>query len=300
MKPADVTATVVANKALPGRHCLLTVRQEFIARSFRPGQFAHVVSHSKAEERRFIARRGQPSPSAGSFSGLRILRRPFAIAGATDGCIRLLIKVVGAGSAWLARRKPGQEITMSGPTGNAFTVRDDLETALLVGGGTGIASLLSLCEELRRRGVRTMAALGTRSLAAFPLEVVMSNHRRAVQEFKSMGADSVLVTEAEDGLLVTHEAERLMESLPARASDIFTCGPWAMMAEMARICEARFPCQVSLEQRMVCGIGACRGCVVKVKEGGGWTYKTVCTEGPVFLADEVVWETSEVARGIAS
>jgi len=266
------------------------VEQDFIAGSYRPGQFVHVVSQSEAEERRFSARGAKPPGSARSFNTLRILRRPLAIAGAENGCIRLLIKVVGSGSAWLARRKPGQAIGISGPLGNGFTVRDDLRAALLVGGGTGIASLASLCEGLCRRGVRTIAVLGTRSLAAFPLEVAASGQRREVREFQAMGADSRLVTEAEDGLLVTQEAQHVLEKLSPGECEVFACGPWGMMAEMARIAKGRFHCQVSLEQRMVCGLGACRACVVKVRLGDDWTYKTVCTDGPVFEADEVIWE----------
>lgn len=290
VKPRDVAGRIVANRALPGRHCLLTVEQEFIARSFRPGQFAHLLSQSEAEERRFASRSAKPSGAGRAFPALRILRRPLAIAGAEDGRIRFLIKVVGSGSAWLARRKPGQEIRMTGPLGNGFTIRVGLETALLVGGGTGIASLLSLAEELRRRRIHTMAVLGARSLTAFPLQVTSVGRHREVADFRAMGAQSVLVTEGEDGLLVTQEAQRWLDDMHPAQAEIFACGPWGMMAEMARIAAGRFRCQVSLEQRMACGLGACRACVVKIKEDDGWAYKTVCTDGPVFSAERVVWE----------
>jgi dihydroorotate dehydrogenase electron transfer subunit len=284
-----VKGRVAASALNDAGYCRLIVEQPEIAHRSRPGQLVYVACQSEGEERLFANRRCEPETRRGRFSDLRILRRPFAIAGRQGDCIVLLLKVVGAGSRWLARRREGQSLDLVGPLGNGFDL-DGVERALLVGGGTGLASLLSLAQECAGRGVKATAVVGARTLQASPLPWRQTAAGRAIEELEAMGVESLLVTEKEDALLATQPVEEMLSHMKPGEVDVFACGPWAMMARVAEITRGRFCCQVSLEARMGCGVGACRTCAVPIRAGAGWNYKTVCRDGPVFSAEEVVWE----------
>jgi len=320
--PIIETARVVARESLSGDHCWLRLHSPAVAQRCSPGQFVHVACESEDSERRFGLRKNlcwQAGQTRGSdLPSLRILRRPFAVAGIGEGLgsgsqadtqhlaehIELLIKVVGPGSAWLASRRPGSRVNMMGPLGRPFHVPADAELALLVGGGTGLASLLALARYLRSLGKAIVAVLGARSDAAFPLSLRQparsgparpgANGRPPqIEELEAIGARSFLVSEREDGLLVTQWVEKNLEQLVQDSARVvcYACGPWGMMQAMDHISRGRFPCQVSLEMRMACGLGVCRSCVVRVRGQGGRTLvRTVCSDGPVFDAQEVIWE----------
>jgi dihydroorotate dehydrogenase electron transfer subunit len=181
-----------------------------------------------------------------------------------------------------------------GPLGRPFHIPADMELALLVGGGTGLASLLGLARHLRSLGKAVVAVIGARSDEAFPLSLRSPNGRPPkVEELEAIGARSFFVSEREDGLLVTQWVETNLDRLLGRSANVvcYSCGPWGMMQAMGAISRARFPCQASLEMRMACGLGVCRSCVVRVRGQGGQTLvRTVCDDGPVFDAQEVIWE----------
>jgi len=284
-----VKGRVAASAVNDAGYCRLTVDQPKIAHGSRPGQLVYVACQSEGEERIFASRRCEPQTRQGRFSDLRILRRPFAIAGRQGDSIVLLLKVVGAGSRWLARRRPGQSLDMLGPLGNGFDL-GSVERALLVGGGTGLASLLSLAQECASRGVKATAVVGARSLEASPLPWRQTARGRTIEMLEAIGVESLLVTEHEDGLLATQPVEEMLSRMKPGEVDVFACGPWAMMARVGELTRGRFRCQVSLEARMGCGVGACRTCAVPIRASAVWNYKTVCRDGPVFSAEEVVWE----------
>jgi dihydroorotate dehydrogenase electron transfer subunit len=173
-----------------------------------------------------------------------------------------------------------------------------MELALLVGGGTGLASLLVLARHLRSLEKKVVAVVGARSDDVFPLSLRRTNGRPPqVEEFDpDSSGRSYLVTEKEDGLLVTQWVERNLHWLlrGGEKAVCYACGPWGMMQAMEAISRGRFPCQVSLEMRMACGLGVCRSCVVKVRgEDGRVLIRTLCADGPVFDAGEVIWELRE-------
>jgi len=285
----QVRGRITASVSTAAGYCKLVIEQPAIASSSRAGQLVYVACQSEAEQRSFASRRCAPPPSKRQFSDFRVLRRPFAVAGKQDGRIVLLLKTAGSGSQWLARRRPGQQIDMIGPLGNGFDLRG-VRSALLVGGGTGVASMLSLAQEFASTGVRATAVVGARSLEASPLPWRQAEGRRVIEELEALGIESLLVTEKEDGLLATQPVEQMLSRMQPGEVDVFACGPWAMMARVAQITRGRFRCQVSLEARMGCGVGACRTCAVPVRAGASWSYKTVCRDGPVFAAEEVIWE----------
>jgi len=202
-----------------------------------------------------------------------ILPRPMAIFRSLSAgdAVRLefQIKVVGRGTVLLAGLPPGSPLGVFGPLGNGFP---DLEgPAVLVGGGTGIASLYELAAGAP---VRPRVVLGGRSAADL----------LGLEAFRGLDADLELVTE--DGSaghrgLVTERIDAKPDTT------VVACGPTGMMrraAELAREAGAR--CLVSLESPMACGFGICLGCAIPVQTG----IQYCCTHGPVFDAADVRWE----------
>jgi dihydroorotate dehydrogenase electron transfer subunit len=207
----------------------------------------------------------------------------------------LLFRVVGAGTRSLAERRPGDPLDVIGPLGRPFEIRAHLERALLVAGGAGIAPIFFLAQELRAQGKPVTALVGAAGEQTFPLEVGGSGGTLHIPAMEAMGVESSLVTEEEHGLLVTEGLKEHLERLggDARDVEVFACGPMGMLAEVARIVGEAVPCQVLLEERMSCGLGACRGCVTRVRDpeaAEGFALQTVCGDGPVFRARDVLWE----------
>ena len=205
-----------------------------------------------------------------------LLRRPLSIH-KTDGSggVALLFEVVGRGTSWLSERAEGDSVDLVGPLGNGFFVKPDAKDLLLVAGGIGIAPLAFLAEEASRVGKKVTALLGARG----------ASHPFPACQFPK-GASVVKATE--DGSqgrrgLVTGLIDEYIE----QADQVFACGPAAMYKAMAGMdCLRGKSVQVSLEERMACGVGACYGCTVKTTEG----LKQVCHDGPVFELADIVWQ----------
>ncbi|PIE59061.1 MAG: oxidoreductase [Desulfobulbus propionicus] len=209
-----------------------------------------------------------------------LLRRPLSIHDkTTKGHLDLLYKVTGTGTRLLAQARPGSEIDLLGPLGRGFTYYPE-ESACLIGGGMGIAPLLFLARALQTvtnpRQDHTVL-LGARDKTELePL----------ARDFFAMGYTVHLATD--DGSLGHHGfISVLSEDFVSKAQMVFVCGPHPLMAVIAAQCHAaRVPCQATLETHMACGLGACLGCTVQAFDT---TYRHVCTHGPVFFADEILW-----------
>jgi len=215
-----------------------------------------------------------------------LLPRPMAIyrghaPGPSGGAARVdfLLKVMGRGTRLLADAAPGQLIRVLGPLGQGFAPIQDDCRAILVGGGTGIASLYELASRAASRA-SVEVVLGARS----------AGDLMGAEDFEALGVGFHVTTE--DGS--RGQAGRVtdcLEPLLAASSvptTLYACGPTPMMracAEMAA--RAGVDCQVSLENNMACGFGVCLGCAVPVASGG---YSLICRTGPVYAADQVVWE----------
>jgi len=210
------------------------------------------------------------------------LRRTFSISGADPdrGTVRLMVDVVGRGTRQLCGMGPGAALSCIGPLGWGFdTGFGGPGACLLVAGGVGVAPLLFLADRLRSRGEREITVLmGART-----------------GDILDMANDPVL-----DGLTVRYATEDgsrgyrgyvtgpLEEELAGgRYTAVYTCGPHPMLRATAGIARKHgIPCQVSLEERMACGIGACLGCAVRLADGN---VVRACKEGPVFDAEEIAW-----------
>ena len=211
-----------------------------------------------------------------------LLPRPMAVYRtlARDGAreVEILYKVTGRGTQLLAGTRAGERVRMVGPLGASFPLPRAGERALLVGGGTGIASLYELAASACERGPvavllgarRASDLMGVADFAALPLEL------RIATEDGSEGARGV-VTELLEAALADAAA-------PIR---VYACGPTPMMRRAAELAAARGRhCIVSLENHMACGFGVCLGCAVP-RAGGG--FALVCRDGPVLDAGAVAW-----------
>lgn len=240
----------------------LTIDAPEIGREARPGQFVMV------------------KVADGTFP---LLRRPLSIHDAGAGGIELFFKVAGQGTEILSRKKPGDPLDIIGPLGKGFTISEKMtgKRAFCVGGGRGIAPLYFLARELGARVVQTTVFYGGRRLADLPLR----------DKFEKAGIK--LLASTDDGSfgfggLVTELVGRGLE--PSKPDIIYACGPDAMMKALASLAaKHRVPAEFSLESVMGCGIGACWGCVHRIKDesGDGWT--KICEEGPVFAGERILW-----------
>ena len=218
-----------------------------------------------------------------------LLRRPFGVFNTgTDEqpWFEMLYKVVGKGTALLASHHAGEIIDVLGPLGTGFDQGSDDEEKLIVGGGIGLAPLYPLCKELTQKKSPVRLFVGGRTQADI----------LCLEDFKALGVDCHVATE--DGSLgtkgfVTKALEQPLDQLSGKAA-LYVCGPHGMLAAVARIADARqLPCQVSLENYMACGVGACLGCVTPGKNHSPTTpdYRCVCAEGPVFASNELQWRS---------
>jgi dihydroorotate dehydrogenase electron transfer subunit len=223
-----------------------------------------------------------------------LLRRPFGIfrtglmAADCDGMppkefVEIVYKVVGRGTSIMAELHEGDKIELLGPLGNGFDSTSTRGEKILVGGGIGLVPLYMLAGELIAKGCSVRLLMGGRT----------RDDILAVTEFERLGVETYVSTDdgslGEEGF-VTQVLERKLQKYPD--AEIFACGPMPMLCAVNDICVAnKAPLQVSLEESMACGVGACLGCVVK---GAGHTeenpsYLCSCKVGPVFKAQYLDW-----------
>ncbi len=209
----------------------------------------------------------------------RLLRRPISVCScqsgpAGDDLLTVVFEVRGEGTAWLAQRREGDCLDVLGLLGNGFHMEPQ-GRYLLVGGGIGVPPMLGCAENAPSR---CDAVLGFRD----------SSHALLLNEFSAHCGSVAVATE--DGSLgergfVTGPVEALLEK--NRYDAVLCCGPRPMLKAVAGLAaRLGLPCQVSLEERMACGVGACLGCAVPMADG---SMKHVCKDGPIFNAGEVDW-----------
>lgn len=262
VKRADLPFTVVENRRLNPRFVRLTLQAAAGLQPAEAGQFVQVRVPSSLHS---------------------YLRVPISLheIDAAQGRIALLVQEVGEGSRFLASRRAGDRLDVLYPLGTGFR-RPASPSAplLLVGGGCGLAPLYGLLKQLKQGETphtgRIAFLTGARTAADLLLQ----------DELAVLGAEVYACTEdgssGEKGLVTVHPV------LQACAFDqVYTCGPTPMMKAVAAVAKAHHvPCQVSLENKMACGIGACLCCVTPDKDQH---HRCVCTEGPVFDADVLGW-----------
>lgn len=250
-----MTATVLSCEPIrPGAVDLRVTADEPVRRP-RAGQFAHIACGD----------------------GL-LLRRPLSLCDCDGNTLRFVFEIKGDGTRYLAARRTGDALDLLVPLGKGFTCEPDGPPSLLVGGGIGVPPLLLAA---RRCGGNVHAVTGFRTAALAVL----------TDELGGLCARMEICTD--DGSLGGHgfvdgAVRRLLKQYAY--ARILACGPRPMLravADAAR--EFQVPCEVSLEERMGCGIGACLVCACRTKGEDGEVYRHVCKDGPVFDAEQVVW-----------
>lgn len=230
-----------------------------------------------------------PDMVPGQFVELRVdnsqttfLRRPISIhfVDYEQNELWLLVAVVGDGTRGLSQLKPGDKLDTLLPLGNGFTIPSGKEI-VLVGGGVGVAPLLYAGKVAKDKGVNVTFLLGART----------ANDLLELDEFKKYGR-VLLTTEdgsapqgmenvTEKGFVTQHSVWNTIEG-----ASVSVCGPKPMMVAVARLArEKQLDCEVSLENMMACGLGACLCCVEKTVKGN----VCVCKEGPVFNVEQLNW-----------
>jgi dihydroorotate dehydrogenase electron transfer subunit len=249
-------------------------------------------------------------PIAGQFVGLylsdgaHLLPRPIRICEVLPerAALRLVYKVVGKGTEQFSRWQPGQAVNVLGPLGNGFTPIAEAYKSVVVGGGVGIPPMLELAKPLAGQGKRVIAVLG------FADETFLVDEFKRVCEDVYIATDSGRegvkgnVTDVLKGLDLLRGTEGntpcgsgSLSAVEIKNAALYACGPKPMLRAVKAFAEERgLPLQVSMEERMACGVGACLCCAVE----GGYgqcgceashkpRYLRVCKDGPVFDAWEV-------------
>lgn len=226
-----------------------------------------------------------PEMEPGQFVEVRVdgspttfLRRPISInnVDASRNELHLLVAAIGDGTRKLAQLKKGETLNVMLPLGNGFTMpQDRTKKHLLVGGGVGVAPLLYLGNKIKETGGEATFLLGARTAK----DLLM------IDEFRQAGRVFVTTedgSEGEKGFVTNHSI------LSKEKFDmISTCGPKPMMMAVARYAKAAdMECEVSLENKMACGLGACLCCVEKTQDKGN---VCICTEGPVINSKRLEW-----------
>ena len=261
------------NVFLKEKHLLLELAAPLSFKSARPGQFLHIRIEDSCDP---------------------LLRRPLSIHDVFENSrkrtmsVRLLYEIVGKGTELLSLKKPFTEIDVCGPLGNGFDM-DSIaghKKIFIVAGGMGVAPLFFLAKKL----VHGLQSTVHRKIVVL-LGAKTKDQLICEKEFKDLGCDVEIATD--DGSKgfkgkVTELLESLLPSTEdCRLSTIYACGPKPMLAVIAEIARRySISAQVSLEEFMGCGLGACLGCVVRTTSG----YKRICHDGPVFCAQDIIWK----------
>ncbi|MBQ9939966.1 MAG: dihydroorotate dehydrogenase electron transfer subunit [Clostridia bacterium] len=198
------------------------------------------------------------------------LRRPISVCDCEENTLRLIYKAVGQGTEKMSLLPEGYELDILTGLGNGFTVNNS-KNCVVAGGGVGVPPLYMLCKKLIEKGIKPTAVLGFTSAR----DVFYEN------EFRSLGID-VKVTTNDGSYGIKGFVTDVLDTMSFDA--LYACGPMPMLRAL---CKYDAVCQLSLEERMGCGFGACMGCSIQTKNG----YKRVCKDGPVFFKEELIWDT---------
>ncbi len=249
---------LVANKIF-----LMELESKYLASEARPGQFVKIRCDQTLDP---------------------LLPRPFSIYDAENGRIKILYQVVGQGTRLLSQKKPGDEVSILGPLGNGFSIDGKKTNAMLIAGGIGAAPLYFLARKLVEENKDVKLYFGAKN----------KENLSTIDQFKKLGIGIHIATEdgsyGVKGFVTCLLNNKFLVGAQNFVPLLYVCGPWPMMKEIAKFCQKNnLTGQASLEKEMACGVGACLGCVVKIKG----EYKRVCNDGPVFNMSDVDWEGNE-------
>ena len=205
----------------------------------------------------------------GQFVNIRVadqfLRRPISVCNIADGILTIIYKVVGVGTEAMSHLPVGTQLDVLTVLGNGYDLSKAGDKPLLVGGGVGVPPMYMLARQLREMGKAVRVILGFNTKEEVFYE----------EEFRSLGCEVVVTTV--DG---SHGIKGFVtNALDGKQSYYYTCGPLPMIKALLQAAGTNG--EVSMEERMGCGFGACMGCTIQTTQGP----KRVCKEGPVFPAE---------------
>ena len=208
----------------------------------------------------------------GQFVNIRVqgqfLRRPISVCNIADGILTIIYKVVGVGTEAMSHLPVGTQLDVLTVLGNGYDLSKAGDEPLLVGGGVGVPPMYMLARQLREADKKVRVILGFNTKDEVFYE----------EEFRALGCDVVVTTV--DG---SHGVKGFVtNALDGKQSYYYTCGPLPMIKALLQAAGTHG--EVSMEERMGCGFGACMGCTIKTTQGP----KRVCKEGPVFAAEELI------------
>lgn len=203
-----------------------------------------------------------------------VLRRPFSIASADSEFIQIIYKVKGNGTEYLSSLEQGEEIDITGPLGRGFNITE--ESALLVGGGVGIAPLIFLSKFLEEKNIQ---------------HVLLAGFRQKINIAGLNSDKSYIVTEDNSSDLSGSVNDYIEEFLTKyNLKKIYTCGPKPVMEYAVNVAvKYNIPVEAALEREFACGTGVCMGCSIPVKDGDEIINKRICKDGPVFDGRTIIW-----------
>jgi len=269
---AQQKVKILGQKIISNNYFLCTLEAPSVAFQAVPGQFINVRISDAYEP---------------------LLRRPLSIHRVTSSHIEIFYEVLGQGTKILSRKRQGEYLDIIGPLGNGFKLdKQEGSQAIIVSGGMGVAPLLFLAEEI----VTSQKS----KVTSKPIVLIGAKTKSQIiceSNFRKLGCDVKIATDdGSRGLkgYVSALLENILRTTPAcrtgrddsRRTTVYACGPKPMLKAIAGISlKYNMLAQVSLEEHMACGIGACLGCVIRTKDG----YRRVCVDGPVFEANHIIW-----------
>ncbi len=247
---------IISNEKVATDYYKVTFSSNLISSSAQPGQFVEI-----------------------RLTDGFMLRRPFSFHKIGNNSFDILYHVVGKGSEMLSQNKNGEEMDILGPLGKGFEIIKN-KTAILISGGCGTAPLYSLEEKLKEQNIESHFFMGAKTK-----DLLLCRN-----DFTKIGTKLYISTDdGSCGEKCTIGAlfSSYLDSFKKEDLVIYSCGPKPMLKAVAEIAlQNNIACQISLEERMACGVGACLGCTVETKDGN----KRVCKDGPVFNAEEIIWQ----------
>jgi dihydroorotate dehydrogenase electron transfer subunit len=267
-------AEILWHQTHPGDQYIMRLHSPACAAKAEPGQFVHITVDPQ-----------------------RPMRRPVSImrASADEGWIDLLYKRVGEGTSLLSARQAGEKLSLLGPIGKAFLIRE--KHPILIGGGVGMPPMIFVAESLKNSNSKPLVILGSEvpfpfsprpseillpgmpdgAIATMPLLDDWNIPCRLASQQDMPGVHQGFVTD-----LTRHWLNALDEQ-ERQQTGLYACGPHLMLEAVVNLArEFNLPVQVSLEEYMACGIGGCAGCSVEVQTDSGPAMQRVCVDGPVF------------------
>lgn len=272
--PLLISCQILENREISPGYYLIKVNSSELASRVIPGQFFDIRVTNRMD---------------------LVLRRPISIFDYDETSVGMLYEVVGKGTAILSAKKPGEDLDILGPLGNGYSLPMDARKAILAAGGIGAAPLFSWAKELIQMNKRG------RKIDIEILIGAKNEHKILCEEnFRKIGLNPLIATDdgsyGYKGYVTDLLKEQLTRHEPpavgaaARRQDmvVYACGPETMLKNLSEVLiKNNIKGEMSMERWMGCGMGACLGCVVKTTDG---KYKRACKDGPIFRADEIMWE----------